>query len=49
MEISIPRLMAFKTIQHMRDYRDKEEKIRLKEEERRKLLGMTSTESKPDK
>ena len=40
-EIAIPRLLAFKTIQHMRDYKDKEESIRVKEEERKKLLGMT--------
>ena len=33
--------MAFKTIQHMRQYKDKEEEIRLKEEDRRKLLGTT--------
>eukprot|EP00919_Chromeraceae_sp_WS-2016_P022077 GHVR01052499.1.p1 GENE.GHVR01052499.1~~GHVR01052499.1.p1 ORF type:complete len:114 (+),score=13.19 GHVR01052499.1:6301-6642(+) len=30
-EITIPRLIAFKTIQHMRFYRDKEEKIRIKD------------------
>ena len=31
MEIAIPRLIAFKTIQHMRGYKDKEEEIRMKE------------------
>lgn len=30
-EIAIPQLVAFKTIQHMRSYKDKEEEIRLKE------------------
>ena len=41
MEVAIPRLIAFKTIQHMRNYKDKEEEIRLKEEDRRKLMGTT--------
>ena len=41
MEIAIPRLIAFKTIQHMRDYKDKEEEIRMKEEDRRKIMGTT--------
>lgn len=30
MEIALPRLLAFKTIQRMRNYKDKEEEIRLK-------------------
>lgn len=30
MEIAIPRLVAFKTIQHMREYKDKEDNIRMR-------------------
>lgn len=29
-EVSIPKLIAFKTLQYMRDYKDKQEKLRLK-------------------
>ncbi len=29
-EVAIPKLIAFKTIQHMREYKDNEKKIRLK-------------------
>jgi hypothetical protein len=45
MEISIPRLIAFKTIQRMRNYRDKEEEIREREKEQNKLMGITNRES----
>lgn len=42
MEISLPRLIAFKTIQKMRFHRDEEERIRFKEQENLKLLGATN-------
>ena len=41
MEIALPRLIAFKTVQRMRDHRDKEAKIREKEAENMKMLGAT--------
>lgn len=41
MEISVPRLIAFKTVQRMRFHRDRESKIREKEAEQMKLLGVT--------
>lgn len=34
-------LVAFKTIQHMRNYKDKEASIQRREEERNKLMGAT--------
>ena len=40
-EIAIPMLVAFKTIQHMRNYKDKEANIQRREEERNKLMGTT--------
>ena len=33
----------------MREYKDKEKKIRMKEEERRKMLGMTMNDNKSEK
>jgi hypothetical protein len=41
MEISLPRLIAFKTIQRMRFYKDEVERIRQREAENAKLLGTT--------
>jgi predicted DNA-binding protein (UPF0278 family) len=40
-EVTVPRLIAFKTIQKMRFFRDREEKIREREAEHLKLLGTT--------
>lgn len=42
MEIALPRLIAFKTIQRMRFHRDDQAKIREKELENMKLLGATN-------
>lgn len=41
MEVAVPRLIAFKTVQRMRFYKEEEEKIRSKEVENMKLLGAT--------
>lgn len=46
MDLAVPRLIAFKTIQRMRFHRDQEAKIREKEEEHLKLLGVTGISHK---
>lgn len=46
MDLAVPRLIAFKTIQRMRFHRDQEAKIREKEEEHLKLLGVTQLSHK---
>lgn len=46
MDLAVPRLIAFKTIQRMRFHRDQEAKIREKEEEHLKLLGVTQISHK---
>ena len=47
-EITIPRLIAFKTILHMRIYKDKLAKIEFKEQERSKLMGTTIMSKQKD-
>ena len=42
MEIALPRLLAFKTIQKMRFHKDEQARIREKELENMKLLGATN-------
>ncbi len=39
MEVAIPRLVAFKTIQHMRRYKDKEQELLNRQQEYEKMLG----------